>query len=203
MTHSLSRWLLIVYLFIFVIDDWNKYSEEELLDSNGSSHVKHWPRTQADNSSHRTDHHLWEDTQRQLSEWLLGLLPFSSHHGIAEERGKKGLTRCTFYTENCYCSPLIIWPTIWEERCAKERGALMGGREPTQGQGRRERIEGGGGGWSLALRRRSVGKCRMDVSFSLWGELCIWLLFLSVFQGPDPRGHGQREIPLYVFACVK
>lgn len=49
----------------------------------------------------------------------------------------------------------------------------MGGREPTQGQRRRERIEGGEGGWSLALRRRSVGKCRMDVSFSLWGELCI------------------------------
>lgn len=119
---------------------------------------------------------------------------FSPHHKI-EER-KKRLTRCTFYIENCYCSPSIIWPTIWEEDCAKERG-----REPTRDRGGEERERGRRGGWSLALRRGSVGKCRMDVSFSLWGELCIWLLFLSVFQGPDPRGPGQSDSSICVCMC--
>lgn len=50
-------------------------------------------------------------------------------------------------------------------------GLLKGGREPNfRGRGGEGRESGG---WSLALRRGSVGKCRMDVSLSLWGELCI------------------------------
>lgn len=79
----------------------------------------------------------------------------------------------------------------------------MGGREPNfRDRGGEERESGEVGGRSLAFRRGSVGKCRMDVSLSLWGNFVFDCCLYLSFRGLIPVGL-DREIPLYVFACME
>lgn len=60
-------------------------------------------------------------------------------------------------------------------------------------------MEGGGGGWSLALRRRSVAKCRMDVSFSLWGNFVFDCCFYLSFRGLIPVGLDSER---FLYMCL-
>lgn len=57
------------------------------------------------------------------------------------------------------------------------------------------------GGWSLAFRRGSVGKCRMDVSFSLWGNFVFDCCLYLSFRGLIPVSL-DREMLRRVCMCV-
>lgn len=128
-------------------------------------------------------------------EWLLMLLLFSSHPETGDER--KGLTRCTFYIENCYCSPPNLAHHL-SGGLRRECRALMGGRQPTRMHGRREK--GGGGGFTQGISWEVQNGC----FFFAMGENFVFdcWLYLS-FRGLIPVG-WDKEIPLYVsvWVCV-
>lgn len=79
-------------------------------------------------------------------------------------------------------------------------GLLKGGREPNfRGRGGEGRESGG---WSLALRRDQLGSVEWMFLFLYGGNFVFDCCLYLSFRGLIPVGL-DREIPLYVFACME
>lgn len=127
-------------------------------------------------------------------EWRLILLFFSSHPETGDER--KGLTRCTFYIENCYCSPPNLAHHLRGGLRRERRG--FNGRTTANSDGWEERELGRG-----ALLRGSLGKCRMDVSSSQWGKtLCLTVDCICLSEALSLWAGTGRYIDMCLCMCV-